>query len=55
MSTLYWVAFRVDDTKIKLPGTVNGTEKDLSRMAFFAKAVDWEALVLYISILTPKN
>ena len=27
MSTLYWVAFRVDDTKIKLPGTVNGTEK----------------------------
>ena len=31
MSPLYWVAFRVDDTKIKLPGTVNGTEKDLSR------------------------
>ena len=36
----------VDDTKIKLPGTVNGTETELSHMAFFAKAVDWEALVL---------
>ena len=40
------VAFRVDDTKIKLPGAVNGTETELSHMAFFAKAVDWEALVL---------
>ena len=42
MSPLYWVAFRVDDTKIKLPGTVNGTETELSHMAFFAKAVAWE-------------
>ena len=46
MSTLYWVTFCVDDAKIKLPGTVNGTETKLLHMAFFAKAVDWEALVL---------
>lgn len=39
MSTLYWVAFRVDDTKIKLSGNVNGTETKLSHMAFSPKSL----------------